>query len=1039
MTSPGYRFVAPPAYATAGGAPRRLDPGQARVVAHRFGPLLVHGGPGTGKTTTLVESVAARVDEGVPPQDILVLGFGRRGSARLRHRIAARLGRTGAEVAVHSFPAFAFALLRLAAARRGAPPPRLLKGPEQDVVIRELLAADDVAWPDSVTPALATRAFVEQLHDVLQRATERGISAPRLAELGRVHDRPEWVAAADFLTRYVDVLALSSLTGAASYDAAEIIRAAAHELASDPGLIRPPAYVYVDELQEIVPAQSELLRLVAGGGANLVAFGDADSAVFGFRGGDPTVMRDFPTVFPTAAGDPAPEVDLAVCHRSASAPHSAAASVAARLRGSARHRGHLPPPEVGAGDVTVTVLPSGGRQAGYIADVLRRTHLRDGVPWSRMAVLVKSATEHLPQISRALRQAGVPVKRAADDTPLSAQPMVAQLLTVIRCGLNPKLLDEPTAVALLHSPYGGADALRERRLRQELRRRAVRSDVFRHSGELLVEALREPDVLDEFDDADWVAPARRIARLLTVAATATGSVENVLWEVWRAAGVSDRLAALAVSGDSRAEAADSDLDAMMTLFDWAAEFTDRLPGAGPEVFCAHVMEQVIPADSLARHARRGEAVRLTTVHQAKGGEWDVVVVAGVQEGRWPNLRPRGSLMGAEQLVDAAAGNPPEQMNVMAALLEEERRLFHVAVSRARDRLVVTAVSDDDESQPSRFVSELGVTPVEVTALPRALTLPALVAELRTAACGPEGAGRDAAIAQLRRLAEAGVPGADPADWWGLRPLSDERELHLPGERVKVSPSTIERFDQCGLRWILERHGGNEPAGLPQKIGDLVHAAAEAAAGTADPQGAMREFVDRRIGLLPFAAPWKARQDMERVRGMVDKLGGWLADNPRTLVAAEARFTVSLPDIAPGVSAELSGVVDRVERDMDGRLHIVDIKTGTTPITQKEAAVNPQLAAYQLAVEAGAFSEWSDVREPGGASLVYTGTKGASVSVREQPALPDAADPGWARDKVTDVAGRMAGATFLAVHSRRCDTCAVKQCCPISGKGGSVTE
>ena len=137
------------------------DPLQRHIVEHTGGPLLVVGGPGTGKTTTLVEAVAARVASGVDPERILVLTFGRRGSAALRDRIEARIaagdGRFLHEPLVRTFHAYAFGLLRRAAAERGEPSPRLLTGPEQDLIIRELLAVvgdedapDTIGWPDEL-------------------------------------------------------------------------------------------------------------------------------------------------------------------------------------------------------------------------------------------------------------------------------------------------------------------------------------------------------------------------------------------------------------------------------------------------------------------------------------------------------------------------------------------------------------------------------------------------------------------------------------------------------------------------------------------------------------------------------------------------------------------------------------------------------------------------------------------------------------------------------------------------------------------------
>ena len=106
--------------------------------------------------------------------------------------------------------------------------------------------------------------------------------------------------------------------------------------------------------------------------------------------------------------------------------------------------------------------------------------------------------------------------------------------------------------------------------------------------------------------------------------------------------------------------------------------------------------QQIPGDTLAERATRGESVRLLTAHRSKGLEWDVVVVAGVQEETWPDLRMRGSLLGVDELAEAASG-PGQDASadvdaalLAAKLLAEERRLFYVAVTRAKSKLVVTA-------------------------------------------------------------------------------------------------------------------------------------------------------------------------------------------------------------------------------------------------------------------------------------------------------------------------------------------------------------
>ncbi|WP_435820554.1 ATP-dependent helicase [Micromonospora purpureochromogenes] len=1145
---------------------RLADPRQAEIIGHTDGPMLVVGGPGTGKTSTLVEAVAARVAEGVDPERILVLTFARRQATDLRHRIEARIAGSGQfpenrraassppagsrtatgaarvvrEPLVRTFPAYAFGLLRRAAAERGEPSPRLLTGPEQDLIIRELLDVvgeepgdDPVGWPEDLRPALRTRAFAGQLRDLLMRAAERGVGPVELARLGEKLGRADWPAAARFLREYVAVLALRDVAnrGSIAYDPAELVRAATGMLLDDPELLaaerRRLAHVYVDELADTDPAQQELLAVIAGGGKPLVAFADPDSSTYAFRGADPAVVHTFPHRFRTASGAPAAQVVLTTSYRAGAGLLAATGRLARRLRGPAAHRALHPLPDAPPGTVQVRTFRSGTSESAWLAHALRSAHLLDGVPWSRMAVLVRSTNLHLPSLRRALHTAGVPTVVHGEDLPLHLQPAVAPLLLLLRCALEPDRLDEESAVALLHSPLGGADPLAERRLRQGLRALALAAGDRRPSGELIVEALRDPAELAAIDRR-WVEPARTVAELLatarTAAATPGATAEDVLWAVWRASGLAERWAGAinrgrAATGEHetaqrwRAEAADRDLDAVLVLFDAAARFTDRLPGARTEVFLDHVLGQDLPADTLAASADRGEAVRLLTAHAAKGLEWDLVAVAGVQEGIWPDLRLRGSLLGSERLVDVLAGRADgagtraSLVGQTSALLDEERRLFHVAVTRARRRLLVTAVAsaavggDDHEEQPSRFLHELGTTeppaigaggaaptdpvpgpkptgrtpdpdrPGDGAALtasaaaarpdatgssavdddephqpgelpvgcpPRALTLSALVAELRTAVTDPAAppARRRAAAAELARLAAAGIPGAHPDDWWGLRGLSDDRPLVDEGEPVRVTPSAMESALRCSLRWLLERHGGSGPASAAQGVGNLVHAAAMLAEDASADRTALLEYVAARFDAIELAARWMVGPERSRAEAMVDKLLRWLAGNPRRLLAIEHEFAVRLDD--PSRPVELTGRVDRLEVDADGRLVVIDLKTGkSTAVTEREVAEHPQLGAYQAAVEAGAFAEFGE--ESGGAALVQLGTGAKDAKEQAQAAAGEGPEAGWATALVRRTADTMAAATFAAVANSKCRVCPVRTSCPVSGQGRQVVE
>ncbi|MQA87768.1 MAG: AAA family ATPase [Streptosporangiales bacterium] len=1058
MAEPAYRLVRRPALVR--DAAVTLDEQQRRVVAHPGGPLLVLAGPGTGKTATIVESVVDRIERrGVDPERVLVLTFSRKAAAELRERITARLRRTTREPLALTFHSYAYGLLRREAVLAGDGVrhlPRLLSGPEHLLEVRRLLLgeAEDGAggWPERLRPALRARGFAEELRDFLLRAAERGLDGPALARLGRRHRRDDWAAAGGFAQRYAGRFAVDPVP---AYDYGELIRAAAALLEQRGVRHRERAAyqaVFVDEYQDTDPAQEMLLRALAGDGRDLVVVGDPDQSIYGFRGADVRGILEFPRRFRAAGGDEAPVVELRTCRRSGPALLEASRRVAGRLPaapGGNRHRALAPADGLSPGEVSVLVAESTSQEAALVADVLRRARLIDGVPWSRMAVLVRSAVRQVPALRRALVAAGVPVVMAADEVPLVGEPGVRPLLTLLRCALRPEALDEAAAVELLTGPLGRTDALGLRRLRRALRAvaGAGESGVRPPSGDLLVGALHDPRDLT-LVRPEIREPAERVAGLLRAArdrAAAGGSAEEVLWEVWGRSGLAERWLADSLAGGERGASADRDLDAAVALFEAAARFVDRLPRAGPEVFLDDLAAQEIPGDTLAEQAPTGEAVRLLTAHRAKGLEWDVVCVAGVQEGVWPDLRLRGSLLGADEMIELASGGQmgaaEMSANLAAKLLDEERRLFYVAVTRARRRLVVAAVGGDEaDERPSRFCEELVPDSTGARSLRggfRWLSLPALVADLRSAVTDPTQpeALRRVAAARLARLARAGVRGAHPREWYGLVQPSDDRPLVAGNGPVLVSPSQVEGFQTCGLRWLLESAVGARSPDAVQHLGSVIHAVAALACdpGGEPADGAeLRRRLDEAVGALDFGCEWFTRRERERAGQMLDRFLDWHRDNPRDLVAAEEPFDVRIGRV------RIVGRVDRLERDDGGRAVVVDLKTGGSRPSDGEIAEHPQLGVYQLAVLLDAFKRLG-FTEPGGAELVQVGRAGFTRAARVQRQRPLAADPesSWARELVLAAGEGMAGSGFVARVNEGCRICPVRSCCPAHEEGGQV--
>lgn len=1088
-----------------------------RLVTGADPALLVVGAAGTGKSVLAVEAVAAVLgaDEdallpspGAPtPDEVLVLAAGRRAAAELRDRIGARVRRTTGQAMVRTAPAAAFAVLRARAALLGDPAPTLISGPEQDLALAELLAGHaagegvPLRWPDGVPPeAIGLRSFRGELRDLVMRSAERGLAPEDLALLGERHHRPEWVSAAALYAEYLDVTTLRAGTpdAGARLDPAVVVEEAAEALLAWeqelPGHPRPRwRLVVVDDYQEATEATARFLRVLQDDGARLLLLADPDSAVQTFRGATPALVgrADVHGDGPGELG--AHRLVLDGVRRHGSALRAVAGRVAERIAvvGGAAHRRALPvarelpaqhvgpaqhegpahdAPVAVADPVRAAVLPSAAQEAAWIAHALRRAHLEDGVPWAQMAVIARSGGQ-VTALRRSLGAASVPVSVVGSDVPLRDEPAVRPLLDALRCALGPDAggaaLDAELAARLCCSPLGGLDAVGLRRLRRTLRAEEVAGGGGRASDDLLVEVLGSPARAALLPSAVR-RPVARLATVLeagrTAAADPGADAQTVLWALWDASGLAEPWRRSALAGGPGAARADRDLDAALALFRAAETFVDRMPQARAAAFLEWVEAQELPSDTIAARARR-DAVQVLTPAGAAGREWDVVAVAGVQEGVWPDLRLRDSLLGSQALVDVLAGRGgPRHADAAAqahaqaaagaaaraAVLADELRSFHVAVSRARRTLLVTAVSDEDD-QPSPFLDL--VEPCDEdddprrTSAPAPLDLRGLVAQLRARLEQSVRWGRtDAeAVAALARLADAGVPGADPAEWHGLVEPSSDAPLYGPGLRVPVSPSRIETAGTCTLRWALEAAGGTAPSSARQSLGTLVHALAQTY-----PRGGRAELLaelDRRWPELGLGDGWPATLERRRAEAMVERLASYLAQAGEPL-AVEARFELALD------RALVRGSLDRVERADDGgtgpdgtdpepaapTVRVVDLKTGRSAPSAQEATTNPQLGAYQLAVDAGAVEGLPPGSRSAGAQLVFVSdVNKAKAALREQPALgPDSPDaPSWARTHIEEVAERMAASSFAATANPLCDRCPVRRSCPLRDEGGQV--
>lgn len=973
-----------------------LDAGQRAVVDLPDGvSAAVLGAPGSGKTTTIVELVAERIaavdrgGRGWPADSLLVLAPSRAAATRLRDRLALRIEVPTDGPLARTVSSLAFELVGAAARAAGAEPPRLVTAAEQDADIAAILegqlqSGHGPEWPELLDPAVRRlRGFRTELRELMARATENDVTPAQLRRLGEASGRPAWVAAADFIDDYLDVISSSRVT---QLDPAELARfavAAVRDGTAD-DRIRRLRLVVVDDLQEATESTLALLRALVGRGVSVIAFGDPDVAANAFRGGEPDALGRLSSVI----GDPdLRQLVLPLVHRQPAALRAFTSAVTARIGAAAAgtQRSAVSSAATGAAASTSGVplarieATSPAREWAAVARQLREEHLMRGVPWRDLAVIVRSSA-HAPGIARALALAEVPTRTASGGVALRDETAARALLTLIEVGVGRHELTAERASELLLSPFGGLDALGLRRLRLALRAEELAGDGLRTSDALLVEALAAPGRFVTIDSRP-ARVAERLAATLAQLRASTGSIEDLLWLAWDRSRLASPWHDQALGSGPVAAEANRNLDAVVALFTAAKRFAERRPDAPASEFLAEVLDAEIPEDVLAP-PRSDDAVLVTTPSGAVGLEFRTVVVAALQDGVWPNLRARGSLLEPQNLLRALHADDSGTLDERKLVVDDELRMFALAVSRASERVVLAAVANDDE-QSSVFFSLLPADAETIdSATKPPLSLRGYTGSLRRTLADPRSsrAAASDAAASLAELARLGLPGADPDDWHGLEPISSTAALY-EGESIPVSPSRIERLEDSPLDWFLETIAGGD-SGVVAGVGTILHWAMET---NPDPGvDALWRAVESRWDELVFDSPWLAQRQRQLARGFTEALAEYLADFDRdgkTLIAAEGRFRLEygeVPDAEPREDGSarpaivVSGSIDRIERESDGPVVIVDLKTGRPITAPGEIAAHPQLGAYQLAHAEGKFAEQLGGVDhtPGGAKLLF---------------------------------------------------------------------
>lgn len=1050
------------------------DAAQSAVVgADAAASGIVVGGPGTGKTRTLADRVVHLVGgAGLRPEEVLVLTPNRQAATALRDRIGVRIGIATPGPLARSLGSFAFQVVRGAMVHAGAEPPVLLTGADQDRLIAELLAGDaedgGIAWPEALTPLVrASKGFRSELRAFVAECVELGAGPDEL----RAADDPVWAAVADFLVEYRAVLDLARAT---HRDAADLLAEASEILRTvDARTLGPLAdlrVVLVDDAQELTRGGIAVVQALRARGVAVLAFGDPDISSGAFRGATPELFAQLAAALGEVHVLDAP-------HRQVAALTTLTRTLTQAIGAAGRvdHRRAPSPVETEEMRAVRTFLaPSPHEELDRIAGVMREWHLSDDVPWDGMAVIAHD-TRQVAQLQTELASREIPTRAAGVQRPLGSESVVRDLVGVVRLALTPPDERAPSDwEEALRTPFGGMDAIGLRRLRARLRHIELGLGGSTPARELLRAALTEPDhfVLVDAQESRTAARFARTVAEVSAAAAAGETVHDLLWRVWDRARAVDgrrlqvawRETSLQATGAETARA----LDALVSLFGAAKRFVERTPNERPEVFVRDVLDSEVPEDSLTSPDRPGR-VTLLTPAAALGTEFEAVVVAGVQDGIWPNVRLRGGLLQTWRLAGAlhaarsgTAEEPPGTIDRRRGALHDELRLFVRAISRARSRLLVTAV-DDDDLTPSPFFAFLPAPeqPGMHASAEHPLTLRGLVARhrrvLTTSTSAPV---REHAAGQLLVLAREGVPGADPADWYGVTPVTTDAPLHdLSAEAARVSPSRMESFEECEVNWAVSALGGDSVKPPSAGIGTIVHEAMERV-----PEGELdrlRAVLAEHWPELDFESAWIGRKERRRADLYIDRLHRYLeavADDGGRVLAGEVefRFAVEIPDdpdavpVVHQVTADgephphhalVHGFIDRVEIYSAGggeharargqrwtrmaspeteRVVVVDLKTGKhEPESEQKVADHAQLAAYQVAVQQG-LVEGVDPGALAGARLVLVAKTlaGSDFRIAHQHTL-EGEERLRFLGRIADAARGMSASSFTARVEAHC--------------------
>lgn len=632
-----------------------LNPAQTQAVQTHDGPVMLIAGPGSGKTRVLTHRVAALIDKGVPARNILALTFTNQAAKEMRTRLETLIGHPAEQMWLTTFHSLCAQILRQHPHVVNLPRNyTILDAAESRTVIKDLLQARQL-FPASLTNAREKNQYTRAVAAIISHLKNHNRQPDTLAS-----NSNEALTAAEVYYPYQ-----KELINRGSVDFDDLLLKTVEILTTRPDIRAAYQnrfqYIHVDEFQDTNQPQWEIVHLLSKEHRNVLVVGDPDQAIYGFRGARPNVFETFEETF-------RPVADIRLGQNYRSTPNIVAVAQAAIAGNPTQFRADLYTDNPSGTAVTLWQMADGRKEASHIAKSIKTSHR----PKSDHAILVRTNMQ-----TRALEQEfhkqGITYDLVGM-TRFFERAEIKDATAYLRLLVNPKdLAAFDLAVAIPRRGFGPA----------------LLTKVYEHYNHSphpdgIVETLRalvDTAGRGKRPIADFIATYDN----LTHTATTDGLLATL--EAIYDTGLKDHYVK---HGEKHDE--DHRVENLNELLNAAAEFQEDNP-TGPTITNMEVIAEFLNRAALTSAADTDteiDNVQIATMHSAKGKEWPIVYVVGVEEGTLPHAR---SLETVEEL-------------------QEERRLFFVAVSRAQEELYLTVAKERfthgivHDCAPSPFLSEI---------------------------------------------------------------------------------------------------------------------------------------------------------------------------------------------------------------------------------------------------------------------------------------------------------------------------------------------